>query len=713
MSEDHQSLDALLRPRSIAVLGASERSALGRWIVESLGALGFAGPVLPVNPKYSELLGQVCYPSFLDLPEAPDVAAMCIGRAGILENLELLARRGGRGAVIYDSGFAELGEEGRRLQDRITGLCAEAGIALCGPNCMGILNPQGRSSTFKQTVRGASGLAGSVGLVSQSGSICGTMLADLRRFGFSLVISGGNEAAVSTASYIDYLVDDPDTKAIATFTETIREPERYIAALDRAAALGKPVIVLKVGRSERTRRAITSHTGGLAGESRVFSEVLKAHRAIEVFDLNELTEVLAACQGAHWPKGPATNVLATSGGQAELILDIASEVGVDLAPLPEETRVRIEREVGHITGDGNPLDAWGNGDVRVNMPPALTALAQNPGTDVVVFCSSDSTDDQALGRSGRELDYAQILADAARASTKPHYLMTMRSGIVHRGQVAHLAAAGVPVISGARQGLQAIQRLARWMRPLREQRAPVTEGVTPLPSGRRVINEFDSKVLLAAAGLPVTRERLAHTPDDAARAARELGFPVVIKVVSDDIPHKSEHGLVAVGVENASALQMRLERMAETAARLEASLEGWLVQEMVTGGIEVFAGVSRDPDFGLALAFGMGGVAIEALHDFSIRMLPLRDGDAEDMIAEIRNSALLRSVRGRPASDVAALARCLYGLADFATTHGDQLAEIDLNPIKVREEGHGCVIVDALIVARDGSTKNRLAKRAI
>src|SRR5262245_18331330 len=228
------------------------------------------------------------------------------------------------------------------MQMAITGICREAGISLCGPNCMGALNPQARSTTFKQEVRNPQALVGNVALISQSGSVAASLLADLRRFGFSLVVSSGNEAVNDTASYIDFAVDDPNTTVIATFTETVRDPERYVAALDRAADKGEPVVVLKVGRSERVRAAITGHTGGLAGESRFFSEVLKAHHAIEVEDLDELIEVLALCLGKRWPKGSGIYVVSTSGGQAELILDVATGAGIALPPLPAAAREVIE-----------------------------------------------------------------------------------------------------------------------------------------------------------------------------------------------------------------------------------------------------------------------------------------------------------------------------------------------------------------------------------
>src|SRR3984885_4241756 len=243
-------LDPLVKPRSVAVVGATDRGGPGRAVMESLGAIGFTGPIYPVNPKYSTVLNVKCYPSLTELPEAPDMVVFSIRNPLIPEQMRLAVARGARAAVIYDSGFAELGGDGAKLKDEIAAMCREAGMAVCGPNCMGILNPPGRVTTYKQTIMNAAPLAGNVGIVSQSGSVVIAMLSDLRRFGISLSVSAGNEAVTRTVDYLDWLIDDPATKVIATFTETVREPERYVAALDRAADAGKPVVVIKVGRTE-------------------------------------------------------------------------------------------------------------------------------------------------------------------------------------------------------------------------------------------------------------------------------------------------------------------------------------------------------------------------------------------------------------------------------------------------------------------------------
>jgi acetate---CoA ligase (ADP-forming) len=698
-------LDPLVKPRSVAIVGATDRGGPGRAVMESLGAIGFTGPIYPVNPNYPTVLNIKCYPTLTDLPEAPDIVVFSIRNPLIPEQMKLAVQRGARAAIIYDSGFAELGADGAKLQEQIAGMAREAGMPVCGPNCMGILNPPARVTTYKQHIIDPPAIVGNVGIVSQSGSVCIGMLSDLRRFGVSLSVSAGNEAVTRTVDYLEWLIDDPNTKVIATFTETVREPERYVAALDRAADAGKPVVVVKVGRTERTQRAITSHTGGLAGSSRVFSELLRAHRAIEVNDLDEMTEVLAVCQGKRWPKGRGISVITGSGGLAELILDNATAIGLDLPPLSADERKEAERVIGRITGDGNPFDAWGNGNYAVNLPHAMSVVDQSERIDSICYCS-DTSNDPAIGHPGRVLENVAMLSAAASKSAKPYYLLSTRSGVMNRKQIDAMRQEGLVVIGGTRQGLAALDRLGRWA----EARKPLRKGTAAgqvrladqLNGGARTINEFDSKKLLAAYGIPITREQRVETLADAAKAAKTLGYPVVLKAVSDAIAHKTELGVVAVNLKTEDELASAFAKITERLGKLESRPAdlGFLVQEFVPGGVEVFAGVSRDPDFGLSLAFGMGGIAIEVMRDFALRMLPLRDGDAEAMIAETRGAALLGSVRGGEAGDVKSLAACLYALGDFAQQNADRIAEIDLNPIKVLPQGRGVIVVDALIVAR-------------
>lgn len=697
-------LSALLEPSSVAVLGASTNPSVGRDMIETLRAFGFPGPIYPVNPKYDSILDIPCYPSLGDLPAPPDVVAFCVARSRIADNFRLLPDIGAKAAVIFGGGFAEAGEAGRRLQAEIVDICTQNGIALCGPNCMGVINPGAKCATYLQVARDPSAIAGNVGLISQSGQVCISLLADVRRFGFSLVVSTGNEAVVNAADVMDYMIDHDETKVIATFTETIADPERYVATLDRAADRGKPVVVLKVGKVERTRAAITTHTGGLAGDARVFSEVLRAHRAIEVSDFDALVEVLAACQGWRWPQGRRLSVVTSSGGMAELMLDLASAADVQLPPLPPEELAEVRRVVGDVAGDGNPLDAWGNGNFRVNIPHGLAVVGATSSTDAVVL-SYDNDDDAPMGRVETYLERVALLHEAESNSAKPHYQLTVRPTLRIAEQIRQFRALGIPSLFGIAQGLGAIDRLARWVSWQRKARnpEPAVAGAELAEfkfAGRKTVNEYDSKRLMDKLGLRVTKEGLVASLKEAGEVAADIGYPVALKAVSDDVPHKSEFGLVLVGLADAEAVARAWETLE---GRIEAlDLAGpapaILVQEMVSEGIEVFAGVAHKSGFGHALAFGLGGVEIELNRDFALRMLPLCEGDAERMIGEIRGAAILGPVRGRPAYDTASVAKCLYALSDLIAGAEAPIAEIDLNPIKVLPIGQGCIIVDALIV---------------
>jgi acyl-CoA synthetase (NDP forming) len=457
-------LEPLFRPGSVAVIGASDKPTIGRRLIASLERIGYPGAIFPVNPSYSTVAGRPCHPDFAALPQTPDLAVFCVGHQRVLDPLLAAAERRVPAAVIYDGGFAERGEEGQRLQRRIEAICRDAGIALCGPNCMGILSPHQRCTSYLQELRDPAGLAGNVGIVSQSGAFCVSLLTDLRRFGFSHVASSGNEAVLVAAEFLEYLVEDPDTAVIGGFIETVRYPERFVAALDRAAACGKPVVMLKVGRTERTKRAIATHTGSSAGESGFVSELLRAHHAVEVSDPTEFTEVLAACQGTKRSAGRRVGVITSSGGLAELILDLSAAGDLQLPPLAPVVKAELEQRIGFISGDGNPLDAWGNGTFAANLPQALKVFDASPDHDVIVFCR-DNYDGQPFEMPELALSYLEQFIHAAATSRKPHYLLHTRPGVMNRDQVARLRAAGIPVVGGLREGLAAIDRLARCTTP--------------------------------------------------------------------------------------------------------------------------------------------------------------------------------------------------------------------------------------------------------
>jgi acyl-CoA synthetase (NDP forming) len=693
-------IEAILDPKSIAILGASDRpGSIGAIVLDSLRRCGYAGDVWPINPRYTELFGYRCYGDLTQLPSAPDVVALCTRGDTAAGHLAQLFKIGGRAAVIYDGGFAETGSEGVKRQNELAEFCRQNGIAVCGPNCMGTINTHTGATTYKLPLLDRDRLRGNVGIISQSGSITIGLLGDTRRFGFSTIVSTGNEMVLEAADYIEALVQDEHTENIAVFIESARNGRRFLEALERARSAGKPVVVLKVGRSSRAGLAVQSHTGGLAGEARLFSEVLRKSAAIEVSDIDEMTEVLAALQVQKRPRGRRIAVVTGSGGQAELMLDIAEAHGVDLPPLDDVSRHKAEEVIGHLTGDGNPMDAWGSGDVKRNLPHAFSVLEQSAGYDTIVLCN-ENIDHAPIGRAEGVI---KLFCDAAGQSEKPFFALNMRPGLMHIDNVALLKAAGAGMLGGARQGLLAIDRIAKYTRdrPKSSTSHPSYAPVSLKGNGNsKTINEFDSKRLLAAHGIPVVEERLALDLISALDAAIQIGWPVVLKAVSDDLPHKSELGLVKLGIGNEREFRDAFSDMERKLQSLEpsVSLRGYLVQPMVSRGLEVFVGLKRDPQWGMTLVFGVGGVLIELIRESALRLLPVSDQDIDAMLRETRAWDLLCGVRGAAESDIDALRNCLAAVARFGLAAGTTLSELDLNPIKVFPRGEGCRVLDALIV---------------
>ncbi len=690
-------LKALVAPSSIAIVGASDRpGSIGSAVLTSLSRLCFRGNAWAVHPKYKDVLGFPAVPALTDLPRSPDVVAFVIRGASIPDQLAAVAAVGAKSMVIYDGGFAEAGEAGSAMQRRIADFCADNNIALCGPNCMGILNPHARATSYKLPVVGVEQLRGNVGLISQSGSVTIGLLTDVRRYGFSAVISSGNEAVTDAADYLSYLIDDPNTEVIAMFLEAVRRPQRFLAELRRASDLGKPVVVLKVGQSERARHAVATHTGALAGEAAGFAAAMRNANAIQVSDIDEMSEVIAALQSPRKLQGQRFAITTLSGGHSELILDLAETEGINLPPVGAEAMDKIGAVVGHVTGDGNPIDAWGTGDTQKSFTFTVDLLANDPAFDAVVLCY-DQSEAPMIQSQGTPV---HLFAEASAKVDKPFYLLGMRSGVMKNASVELVRHSGAAVLTGARQGLSALHKVGE--HHLRRQRLllPSPAVDNPLAGERRSsINEYDSKRLLAKFGVPVPPEVLANSVDEALEGARRIGWPVVVKAVSDDVQHKTELGLVKLNIRTEAELVDAYNGMTtDFAAKApNAKLRGVLVQPMIGRGVEVFAGLNRDPEWGLCLAFGLGGVFIEVIKDVSLRLLPLSRSDAAEMIAETKAAKVLEGVRGAPPADIAALADCLQAIARFGAACSDELLGCDVNPIKVLPQGEGCVALDALI----------------
>ncbi len=692
-------LDRLLSPRSIAVVGATERpNAPSRRLLETLKTMAFDGVIAPVHPSNATVLGLACYRSLADIPAEIDAAAFCVDEKLLPAVVGDAAAKGIRAGVIYG------GIRDPQVRAAVVKVARDNAMAICGPNCMGILNPASGSTLYLNMIADATRLRGNVALVTQSGSVAVGMLGDCRRYGFSHVVSCGDESVTTMDEYVDYLVDDAATGVIALFIETVRDVAGFTAALDRAAAARKPVVALKIGRSALAREAVVGHTGGIAGDGRIFSALMARHNGIEVTSVEEMTEVLAGFQSPRRPAGPRVGIVTASGGQVEMILDEAGGALFELPPLTESLKQEAAGVIGPVSGPGNPLDAWGSGDYTRTLAHGMDVMSRHPELDAVAMFS-DTNDGQPMTPTR----YTDILLEASKRTHKPFYFLNTRSNLMRMETVEKFAGTGVGMLTGVRQGLGAIGRMGIWARRAAPTPAPAVADDTQAASGllaaalrpgRATIHEIDAKAILRELGLRAVDDHVVANAAEAAATAARIGYPVVLKVASDAIPHRSEHGLVHVGLKGPEALARAWDEQAARLAAMGAVAAPvvHVVQPMAPAGTEVIVGVGRDPELGPYIAFGPGGVLVELLGGATVRPLPLRQGEAEAMVRGASIARLLDGYRGNGARDIGALVRLVERVAAFAWANRGAVREIDINPVFVGAAGSGCCVADALIV---------------
>jgi acetate---CoA ligase (ADP-forming) len=699
-------LSALLAPRSVAIVGASPReNTLGNNVVVNLRRFGYAGRIFPVHPSASEVAGLPAYPAFAELPEPVECAVLAVPADKIAAALEDGAAHGLRAAVVFASGFAELGVEGRARQRELQELCTRAGIVLCGPNCLGLVNVHKRVSLYSSGI--PEGMRdGGLAIVSHSGSAC-IALSTMGRFGISYLVSVGNAAVLDVADYLAYLADDSATRATALFIETLRDPAAFARAMRMMHDAGKPVIALKVGRSAQGAAASAAHTGSLAGNWDAYQAYFRRHGVIAVDDFDELAEsVELALKLRVPPQGDGVAVIAVSGGETSLVADLADRAGVRLPPLASGTVARLRTVLPAFGSIGNPLDTTDRGvyDAQNVYSGSIRALADDPSVSLVAVVQDCSPGLSTRGANNYRR-IAQTVADAAREIAKPVVFFNTSAGGLHPHVIEPFAGSDVAVMQGARASLLGISRLFAHAQfePSAEPQAlaPAPKWHERLASGMP-FTERESKALLAAHGFAVTREMLARDVEAAVQIAGEIGYPVVLKIESPNLPHKTEVGGVRVGLADAAAVKAAFAEImaAVRAAAPTTRLEGVLVQEMVPGGIEFIAGLSRQDPFGMGIVCGAGGVLVELMRDTALGLCPLDNAQAQDLIGRTRASLLLQSYRGRPAADADAFAALLVRLSNLGATYADVLEAVDLNPVAVLPRGRGAIVLDALVVPR-------------
>jgi acetyltransferase len=698
-------LTPLMKPASIAVVGASPRMNRATRVLTNLQRFGYAGRVFPINPRYTEIHGLPCYPDLAATPEPPDTVVVAIPAEQVPGLLTAAVERGARAAVVLSSGFGEAGSAGRARQATLERLAREHGLLVCGPNCYGVFDIRRGSATFSADLRDP--LPGPVAVVSQSGGFShaiGEHLMHQRRVGLSYLVSCGNQAGVTVEDYVEFLVEDEHTTVVGVFVEGFKQPAKLRRVADRARALRKPLVVLKVGRSENARQAMLAHTGSLAGTPEIIEAFLRQSGIIQVTSLNEMLDTLALLPAARAAARPGwrTAVLSGLGGECGRVADVADREGVELPPLSSASIDALRAALPDFGNPRNPLDGTGAMYESAEIFPRLVeTLLRDEAVDVLAVNMRANLPRPGGWAPSRQ--FARELAAAVGAGTDRLVLCfgSHAAGDVDPEVVAPLAEAGVPYLEATEGAMQAIRHAREYHRFLaRPAASPVA---TPprawSPGGRGVLSSDEAMRLLGAAGIPLVETRAAVDAEGAVTAAEAIGYPVVIKVDSPDVVHKTDVGGVRVGCRDPAAVRSAVHEIvaAVKAKAPGARIDGVLVQAMIAGGTEMILGVKTDPLFGPAVVCGFGGILVEVLRDVSVRVPPLSAADAREMLAELRGARLLGGVRGRPPADVGALADALARLAALAEAQAGRLRALDINPLVVLEEGRGVVAVDWLV----------------
>lgn len=684
-------LDAVFRPRSVAVIGASDNEAkIGGTPLFYLKTRGYAGRVLPINPKAPEIQGLPAYPNIKDAPGPVDLAIIAVPSAIAVQALQDCADAGVKGVVMFSSGFAEISEDGAAQQDRLRDIAAAAGMRLMGPNCLGFMNIEEKIfATFAPVITSGEAPLGRIGLVSQSGAFGGFAysLARERGIGLSFWITTGNEADLGFVESVEWLASDPGTDVIVGYMEGCRDGDGLRRALAACRAAGKPLIVCKVGRTEAGAKAAASHTAALAGEDAVFEGIFRQYNVLRADSIEECLDIAYAASVAGLPRGSRVGLYTVSGGAGVLMADTAEAKGLSVPELTRATQDKV-LELVPFAGTRNPLDITGQ---VIQLPgasrKALGLMAADGTCDSVVSFVSAS----GLGPAG--MIFAREIAEVR--AERPDVLQVV-STLPSSEFRKTVEAAGVPVFQDPNRAVNALAALARMARGF-DRKDGAEAALPPALSMPPNCTEPAALAALAQRDLPVVAFEHVASAAEAGAAAEKFGGPVVVKIVSPDIGHKSDIGGVELNLTGRAEAEAAGDRILAAARSKvpDARLDGLMVAPMREGVAECVIGVQRDPTFGPVVMFGLGGVHVEALRDVVFRAAPFSESEARAMIHEVRAIRLLTHPRGSGPADLDALAALLSQISRLAAA-SPEIESADLNPVLALEDG--VVILDALFV---------------
>jgi acetyltransferase len=668
---------------------------------------GFPGKIYPVNPRLKEIHGLACYPGLKDLPEPPDHVGILVATERVFDVLDDCAALGVRFVTVFSAGFSETGtQEGRDLQARLVAFARRAGIRIMGPNCNGVVNfVDGFAMTSTAAIKGQRAPAGNVGVVSHSGGL-GQINVMWRAqeigLGISYEASCGNEADLDALDFVRFMLQSDATDIVLMAIESIKDGEKLKAIARESAEREKPIVVLKFGRTEAGSRAAASHTGAVAGDDDIYGAVFRQYGLIRVHECNELYETAVLLRKRRWPRGRGAAAVAPTGGNIVQVADVGASFGMCWPAYSAETQAALAPLLPGYGKVSNPTDMTSLATGRQELyRQALNAIAADPGIDVVVpiFASIAKADLQHGADFVARCEKLAAMLWVGGCTDDPSFTP------------ADFVKAGIPVYRDATPCMRAMRAAAdfgEYVQKHKSGRATPERpaGVDFQATSARLracgskLTEREAKQLLAGYGFPVTHEKLASTAEEAVGHAREIGSAVALKIDSPDIAHKTEAGAMRLGVQGEEAVRVAYAQVVEAARRYapDAKVNGVLVQEMAPRGVEMMLGVIRDPVFGPIVAAGLGGVHVEVLKDIAYRVAPVTRGQAGDMLAELRGVRLLDGVRGMAPRDRGALVDLIVRLSWLAHDFREEIAELDINPVIVLEQGAGARVVDALIV---------------
>jgi acetate---CoA ligase (ADP-forming) len=706
-------LNNLFHPRSVALIGVSnEQNKLSGRPFRFFREYGYAGKIYPVNPKYSEIAGVPCFPKLSDIPAEVDLAVITLPASAVPEAMTECATKGVKAAAIISSGFAEVGGEGVRLQDELQRIASENGIAVCGPNCSGFVYfPDKVTATFSVGLDGGFPEAGPAAFISQSGALSSYILgaAKQRGLAFRYWITTGNECALSFTDYLQYVLEDPEVRLVLGYLEDARDGEAFQVAARRALVLDKPLIIMKTGRSEAGAKASVSHTGSLAGTDEVYQAVFSKHGVLRAENLDELFDLALVAQAPRRPRRKRAQVVSISGAAGILMADVGNEFGLEFADLSDATKDELQKIMPAFASIANPMDVTAEAVARPELlSRAAELILKDPNVDNLVMFFGIVP--------GAHEKLATAMAQVAQGTDK---LVMMTWFPLPRDEIwMNLAHAGVPVFPEPARGIRALGKMALSVatreRILSLQPAPSTKKTNlvfeidkildqAVNDGRKALSEFEAKSLLKAWGLTVPHGGVARTAPEAHSLASSIGRPVALKACSPDLLHKTEAGVIRLGVKTPEEVENAFEEILGAAKKWNpaAWLDGVLVEEMISGETrEVIVGARQDLRFGPVVTFGLGGIFVEAIKDFAVWPAPLTLEEAREMIASIRGYRILTGFRRHPAADLEAVAQVLCQVGQLACQWQERIAELEINPLFVLPEGTGVIVGDALAVLR-------------